>query len=133
MKQSIQHWRQRTKELQTETYAIYLAYKHPRVAWYAKVLAACVVAYALSPIDLIPDFIPILGYLDDLILVPLGISGVIKLIPPDVLDECREKAQLEMSVDRPTNWIAAIIIVIIWLLLAAGAVVLVLRIFRVGK
>ncbi|MGA2490015.1 MAG: YkvA family protein [Anaerolineales bacterium] len=132
-KQTFQRWRQRAKELKTETYAIYLAYKDPRVAWYAKVFAACVVAYALSPIDLIPDFIPVLGYLDDLILVPLGIAGVIKMIPPDVLAECREKAQLEMRVDKPTNWIAAIIIVFIWLLLVAGAVVLILRIFKVGK
>jgi uncharacterized membrane protein YkvA (DUF1232 family) len=132
-KQTFQRWRQRAKELKTDTYAIYLACKHPRLAWYVKVLAACVVAYALSPIDLIPDFIPVLGYLDDLILVPLGISVVIKMIPPDVLAECREKAQLEMNVGKPTNWIAAIIIVTIWLFLAAGAVVLILRIFRVGK
>jgi uncharacterized membrane protein YkvA (DUF1232 family) len=68
-------------------YAIYLAYKDPRVPWYAKLLATCVVAYALSPVDLIPDFIPILGYLDDLILVPLGIYLVIKMIPDEVMAE----------------------------------------------
>jgi uncharacterized membrane protein YkvA (DUF1232 family) len=131
MKPSFQRWRKRAGELKTETYAISLAYKHPRVPWYAKVLAASVVAYALSPIDLIPDFIPVLGVLDDLILVPLGISIVIKMIPADVLTECREKAKLEMRVGKPTNWAAAIIIVIIWLLLAVGAVLLLLRMFRV--
>ena len=131
MKQSFQRWRQRAKELKTDAYAIYLACKHPRVPWYAKVLAASIVAYALSPIDLIPGFIPVLGYLDDLILVPLEISVVIKMIPPDVLAECRQTASLEMGGGGPANWIAAIIIITIWLLLAAGAVVLVLRIFRV--
>ena len=85
MKQWFQRWRKRAGELKTETYALYLAYKHPKVPWYAKGLAACVVAYALDPIDLIPDFIPVLGVLDDLILVPLGISIVIKMIPADVL------------------------------------------------
>ena len=130
MKQTFQRWRQRARQLKTETYAIYLAYKDPRVPWYARVFAACVVAYAFSPIDLIPDFIPVLGYLDDLILVPLGIALAIKMIPPNVLAECREKAQSEMSQGKPTNWIAAGVIVAIWLLLATGAVVFLLRIFR---
>jgi uncharacterized membrane protein YkvA (DUF1232 family) len=132
LKQTIQRWRKRAKDLTTETHAIYLVSRHPGVPWYAKVFAICVVAYALSPIDLIPDFIPVLGYLDDLILVPLGISVAIKMIPPDILFECREKARLEMSIGEPTNWIAAIIIVAIWLLVAAGAVILLLRIFRTG-
>jgi uncharacterized membrane protein YkvA (DUF1232 family) len=133
MKQTFQQWRKWVRQLKTETYAIYLAYKDPRVAWYAKVFAACVVAYAFSPIDLIPDFIPVLGYLDDLILVPLGIALAIKMIPPDVLAEYREKAQSEMSQRKPTNWIAASVIVAIWLLLAAVAVVFLLRIFRISK
>jgi uncharacterized membrane protein YkvA (DUF1232 family) len=97
MKQAFQHWRKRAGELKTETYAIYLAIKNPKMPWYAKGLAVCVLAYALSPIDLIPDFIPILGVLDDLILVPLGISIVIKMIPLEVLAECREKARLDQS------------------------------------
>jgi uncharacterized membrane protein YkvA (DUF1232 family) len=133
MKQSFQRWSKRAGELKTEIYAIYLAYKHPRVPWYGKILAASIVAYALSPIDLIPDFIPILGYLDDLIVIPTGISIVRKMIPADVLAECREKATLEMSLGKTTNWAAAIIIVIIGLLVAVGAVVLLLRIFRVVK
>ena len=104
-----------------------LAYRDPRVPWYARALAACVVGYAFSPIDLIPDFIPVLGYLDDLILVPLSIALVLKMIPPPVLAECRERAQLALESGKPTNWLAATVIVAIWLLLAALAVVLVVR------
>ena len=70
---NINQWKARARQLEIETYALYLAYRHPKVPWYAKVFAACVVGYLFSPIDLIPDFIPVLGYLDDLILVPLGI------------------------------------------------------------
>lgn len=111
--------RQRARLLKTETIALYLAYKDPRVPWHARVLTACVVAYALSPIDLIPDFIPVLGYLDDLILVPLGIALALRMIPPQVMAECRVKAQ--MLAGRPTNWAAASAILAIWLLLAAVA------------
>ena len=88
--------------------------------WYAKLLAACVVGYAFSPIDLIPDFVPILGYLDDLVLVPLGIALAIKLIPPSVLDECRAKARDLVDSRKPVNRLAAAIIVAIWLLLAGS-------------
>ena len=104
-------WKRWAGELKREIYAIYLAYKDPRVAWYARLLAACVVAYAFSPIDLIPDFIPVLGYLDDLILVPLGIYFVLKLIPGDVMSECREKAQALSDQRRPRNLLAATIII----------------------
>ena len=116
-------WQQRVRQLKQETYAIYIACKDPRVPWYARVFAGFVVAYAFSPIDLIPDIIPILGYLDDLILVPLGIILVLKMIPPDVLAECREKAEVIISQGKPTSKIAAVVIVGIWLLLAVLAVV----------
>ena len=96
--------------------ALYLAYKHPRTPWYAKALAALIIGYALSPIDLIPDFIPVIGYLDDFILVPLGIALLIKIIPRDILEECRAKAQSDLLNRESKNWIAAIIIVLIWLL-----------------
>ncbi|HEY9892801.1 MAG TPA: YkvA family protein [Candidatus Sericytochromatia bacterium] len=119
----MQTWKQRVKQLKNETYAIYIACKDPRVPWYARVFAGFVVAYAFSPIDLIPDVIPILGYLDDLILVPLGIMLVIKMIPPDVLAQCREKAEAAISQGKPTSRIAAILIVGIWLLLGILAVV----------
>jgi uncharacterized membrane protein YkvA (DUF1232 family) len=82
---------------------------------YAKIFVAIVVAYALSPIDLIPDFIPVLGYIDDLIIIPAGIYISLKMIPREVLDECREKAQSTFF-DSKTKWAAALIIILIWLL-----------------
>ena len=88
----VRTWSERARELRREVYALYFACRDPRTPWYAKWLVAGVVAYALSPIDLIPDFIPVLGQLDDLILVPLGIAIAIRLIPTEVLAECRAKA-----------------------------------------
>jgi len=114
---SVKSWKEKAKQLKTDTYALYLAYKDPRVPWYAKVFIAAIVAYALSPIDLIPDFIPVLGYLDDLIIIPAGISLSLKMIPKEVLEECREKAKSEPISDR-SKWIVAFIIVLIWLLVA---------------
>jgi uncharacterized membrane protein YkvA (DUF1232 family) len=106
--------------LKREVYALYFACRDPRVPWYAKTLAVVVVAYAFSPIDLIPDFIPVLGYLDDLILIPLGVMAVRSLVPPLVLEECRAKAtQVE---GKPTNWIAAAVIVGIWVAIVVAAV-----------
>ena len=124
---NMERWKRRVRQLKVETYALYLACKDPRVPWYAKVFAACVVGYAFSPIDLIPDFIPILGYLDDLVLVPLGITLAIKMIPQTVLDECRENAQEALSRDKPRNWVAAGVIIAIWLLLIVLAIVVVTR------
>ena len=115
-------WRERAAQLRAEVYAVYLASRDPRVPWYARVLAAGVVAYAFSPIDLIPDFIPVIGHLDDLLIVPLGIALALRMIPPEVTAECRERAQATLSADRPTNWVAAGIVVTIWLLLATLAI-----------
>lgn len=123
-------WRQRARQLKHETYALFLAYRDRRVPWYAKLIAACVVAYAFSPIDLIPDFVPVLGYLDDLVLVPLGIALALKMIPPGVMADSRARAQEILAVDRPQNWAVAVIIVLLWLALAALAVFLALRFFR---
>jgi uncharacterized membrane protein YkvA (DUF1232 family) len=103
----------RARTLKRETYALYLAVRDPRTPWYARVVAAGVVAYALSPIDLIPDFVPVLGYLDDLILVPLGIGLALKLVPPSVMAECREQARA--IEDRPISRAGAVIIVVVWL------------------
>ena len=100
-----------------DVHAIYLAARDPRVPWYARVLAIAVAGYALSPIDLIPDFIPVIGYLDDLIIVPLGIWLVVSLIPEEVMAECRARA-IEAG-QRPRSKIAAIVIVAIWILAAA--------------
>ena len=123
-------WRQRARQLKTETYALYLAYRDPRTPWYARAFAACVVGYAFSPIDLIPDPIPVLGYLDDLILVPLGIALAIRMIPPPVLAECRQQAQALMAEGKPVNRAAAVVVVAIWLLLAAVAILVIVRAFR---
>ena len=115
---------------------MYLACRDPRVPWYARLFAGLVVAYALSPIDLIPDAIPVIGYLDDLVLVPLGIALVTKMIPPDVVAECRERARQEQDTVKPGRWgaialIAAIAVVAaIWIGMAALAVVFVARQLR---
>jgi uncharacterized membrane protein YkvA (DUF1232 family) len=103
--------------LKRDAYAVYLAARDPATPWYVKALALTVAAYAFSPIDLIPDFIPVLGYLDDLILVPLGIWLVVSLIPADAMTEYRARAS-EM-VRRPSSKVAAIAIVTIWLVTAA--------------
>jgi uncharacterized membrane protein YkvA (DUF1232 family) len=125
---TVDTWKSWARRLKMETYAVYLACRDPRVPWSARLLAALVVGYAFSPIDLIPDYIPILGYVDDLILIPLGIALTLKMIPPDVLAECREKAHQAASEDKPTNWKAAAAIVAIWVLLAALVALLILGI-----
>lgn len=102
---SINSLKEKSKHLKTETYALYLAYRDPRVPWYAKVLIVMIIGYALSPIDLIPDFIPVLGYVDDLIIIPAGISLAIKMIPKEVLEEYREKAKFE-PISGKSKWVA---------------------------
>ena len=104
----------RAKSLKREIHALYLAARDPRTPWYAKAVIVCVVAYALSPIDLIPDFIPVLGYLDDLLLLPLGIYLALKLMSVDVLRDARRRAD-ETSDALPKSWRAALIIIILWL------------------
>lgn len=118
---SLKKWKQDAKKLRSETYALALAYKHPDTPWYAKAFAGLVIAYAFSPIDLIPDFIPVLGYLDDLILVPLGIRIALKMIPPPVMQTCRAQAELEFRQDKPVNWVSAAVIITIWLAAAVLA------------
>ncbi|HDP69858.1 MAG TPA: DUF1232 domain-containing protein [Actinobacteria bacterium] len=126
----IEKWRHYAKQLGMEIRALCLAYRDPRVSWYAKIFAACVVGYAFSPIDLIPDPIPVLGYLDDLIILPLGVFLALKMIPKEVMVESREKAKRVISEDKPTNWIAAGIIIAIWLLLAALVIIFVVKVIR---
>ncbi len=123
-------WKRWARALKREVYALYLACRDPRTPWYARVMAGVVVAYAFSPIDLIPDPIPIIGYLDDLILVPLGVALVIRLIPPAVLDECREEAGQLMGAGKPVSWVAAGVIIAVWLLLAVCAVFFIARVVR---
>jgi uncharacterized membrane protein YkvA (DUF1232 family) len=110
--------RQRARLLKRETLALYLAARDPRTPWYAKLLAVAIVAYALSPIDLIPDFIPVLGYLDELVLIPAGIALVIRLVPREVMADARERAADVVGKAKKTAVWAAVVIVAIWLLIA---------------
>jgi len=110
-------WTQRARELSADSYALYLAARDPRVPWYAKLLAGAVAVYAVSPIDLIPDFIPVLGLLDDLVIVPLGITLVLKMIPSEVMNEHRQTARARFSQGIPRRWVGAVIIIFIWVLL----------------
>ncbi len=115
----LDQWKNRASQLKVDTYALYLAYREPSVPWYAKVFVACVVGYFLSPVDLIPDFIPVLGYLDDLVIVPLGITLALKMIPAPIMEQCRVKARENLNRDKSKHWVAAGIIIAIWLLLIA--------------
>ena len=110
----IETWKRWVQTIKRDAHALYLASRDPRVPWYAKAVAVAVAAYAASPIDLIPDFIPVLGYLDDLIIVPLGIALVIKLIPPETMAEHRARALAAQ--DRPASKTAAAVIIAVWLL-----------------
>lgn len=119
---SLEKLRQRARRLKAEVFALYLAARHPDTPWYAKLLIVVIVAYALSPIDLIPDFIPIAGYLDDLVLIPMGIALAIRIVPPQVLAECRARAQ-EVAVNgKLAGRVAGAIIAVLWLALAVSCV-----------
>ena len=118
-------WRDRARALRTDVVAIALAVRDPRVPWYAKAVAACVIAYALSPIDLIPDFIPVLGLFDDLVVVPLGIALVRRLLPADILAEHRAAAAAVPGL--PASRRGAVVIVVLWGLALAVAVVVLRR------
>jgi len=109
--------KQKAKSIKIETYALFLACRDPRTPWYAKGFAALVVAYALSPIDLIPDFIPVLGYLDDLILIPAGIWLAIRLIPDEVMQESRNLART--LAERPRSRAGIVLVVLLWLVMIA--------------
>src|SRR5882757_6544312 len=108
---ALRNW---SRSIRRDVHAVARAARDPRVPWYAKAVAILVAAYALSPIDLIPDFIPVLGHLDDLVLLPLGILLVVRLIPADVMAEHRAAAML--ALDQPTSRTAAVVIVTIWIL-----------------
>ena len=112
------NWKDRVQHLKSEGLTLYLAYRDPRTPWYARVFTAIVVSYALSPIDLIPDFIPVLGILDDLLLVPLGLALALKMIPDTVIIESREKAFEFVGGDKPISRSAAVTIILIWLISA---------------
>ena len=129
----MREWKRRARLLRVEVYALYLACRDPRVPWYAKALAACVVGYAFSPIDLIPDPIPVIGHLDDLVLIPLGVLAVRRLIPGPVMIECRERAHVVMEQGKPVSRVAAVVIVTLWVVAAAAVVWLTLRLVGTGR
>ncbi|MER2118995.1 MAG: YkvA family protein [Solibacillus sp.] len=118
MIKKIKEW---AKNLKRQIFVLYFACKDKRVPLAAKIFTACVVAYAFSPIDLIPDFIPILGYLDDIIIVPLGIMIALKMIPKDVISDCEVKAEEMMKIGKPKNWIVGSIIVLLWVVIVIWA------------
>jgi uncharacterized membrane protein YkvA (DUF1232 family) len=112
-----QAWKSWAAALKQDIYALYLAARDPRVPVVAKLVVVLVVAYALSPIDLIPDFIPVLGYLDDMLLLPIGIALAIKLMPRDVWEDCKSQARAELASDLPRNRTAAMVIASVWIVL----------------
>lgn len=114
----LETWRQRARRLKREVDVLGLAARDPRVPWTAKVVVAAVLAYAFSPIDLIPDFVPVLGLLDDLILVPLGIALALRLIPPDVLTDARDRVEQMAAQGKPISWVGAAFVVLIWIAIA---------------
>jgi len=122
----LESWKKRANQLKQEVFALWIAYRKPGVPWYAKAFCALVVAYAFSPIDLIPDFIPVLGYLDDLVLIPLGVALVIKMIPTDILSTAREEALQRMTEGKKDNWVIGSLIVLLWV------VVVVLIIWKIS-
>jgi len=128
MRIDISQWWERARTIKNEVFALVIAYRDPRTPWYAKTWALVVVAYALSPIDLIPDFIPLLGYLDDLILLPLGVALAVKLIPAGVMEEARLAAtQAEGS---QAGRVGGVVIALVWILLFGLAIGWFIRLFQ---
>lgn len=119
MKNQLSKWKKLIQSVKRNIHVLYLAYRHQDTPWYAKAFSLFIVAYALSPIDFIPDVIPVLGYLDEAILLPLGILGAFTMIPNHVLQECREIAEKAPKRLRK-NWAAAVVILLIWISLATS-------------
>ncbi|HAC22891.1 MAG TPA: hypothetical protein DCF91_12495 [Porphyromonadaceae bacterium] len=123
----ISRLRDKAKSLKVELSAIYLALKDRRTPILAKILIAVTISYALSPIDLIPDFIPVLGLVDDLLIIPLMITLSLKLIPKDVMNECRKKAESAMQINKKLGIYAAVLIAAIWILLIISITMLIIN------
>lgn len=126
----LEQLRSRARELKNEAFAVYLAAKDSRTPWYAKAVAFLTIAYAFSPIDLIPDFVPILGYLDDLFIVPAGIALAVRLIPPEVLEEARVRVA-GSALDRSVGYVGMGIIIIIWILAIMWGISIILRLMEI--
>lgn len=108
--------KEKAKQIKKQIVVVYLAYMHKDVKWYTKAFLLLIIIYALSPIDLIPDFIPILGYLDDIILIPLGVVLAIKMIPKDIWEECKKQAENGITIDKKYKGIGALLIILIWVI-----------------
>jgi uncharacterized membrane protein YkvA (DUF1232 family) len=113
-------WKKRARTLKVQTYALYYAYRDPRTPLPARLFVAAIVAYAFSPIDLIPDFIPVLGYLDDLIIIPAGVWLALKMIPPEVMAESRVKAEEVLATGKPVFRFMAVVIIALWIVVIAA-------------
>lgn len=121
--------KRRASALQREAYALYIAARDPRVPWYAKAFLALVLAHTFSPVDLIPDFIPVLGYLDDLLITPLGIALALKMIPAVVMADARRQADEAWREGKPVSRAGAVMVIAIWLLVIVAIVWLAARAF----
>ena len=130
MNQRLAHWKQKVKKLNVEVYALYVAYRDPRTPWTAKLFIACVVAYALSPIDLIPDFIPVLGYVDDMIIIPVGIVIALRMIPPEVLTDSRKKAHDIAGEGKGLGRVAAAVMIVLWISFALLVIIFFFRLLK---
>lgn len=119
--------KERASALQREAYALYIAARDPRVPWYAKAFMGLVLAHTFSPIDLIPDFIPVLGYLDDLLITPLGIALALKMIPPAVMADARRQADEAWRQGKPSSRAGAVMVIAIWLLVIAAVIWVIVR------
>jgi Uncharacterized conserved protein len=124
MMERLKSW---ARQLKRKVYVLFFAYKDNRTPWYAKMVAVCVVAYAFSPVDLIPDFIPVLGYLDDLILVPLGVTLALKMIPDAVLQESIVQAEQRIKGGKQKNWFVGSLIVLLWIAVILWFTILIIR------
>ena len=122
----LENLKKKALKIKEDVFTLWFAYRDNRTPWYAKLLTAVVLAYAFSPVDLIPDFIPVLGYLDDIILIPLGVVLALKLIPREVVEDSRKKVR-ERGIEKKKNWIAGSIIIAIWILVILA---IVFKIFR---
>jgi uncharacterized membrane protein YkvA (DUF1232 family) len=112
----LKKFKSKAKQLKKQVIIVYLAYRHEAVKWYVKAFLLLLLVYSISPIDLIPDFIPIFGLLDELILIPLGIIIAMKIIPPNIWEECREKAEKGVSINNKYKKTGAALIVLIWII-----------------
>lgn len=126
---TLDKWRQRAEALEAETYALYLAYRDSRTPWYARLFSLLVVLYALSPVDLVPDFIPVLGYVDDLLLVPVGVWIALKMIPAEVMADSRLRAREIFAQGQPRLRGAVVVVILTWLFVIALVVWWVLEVF----